>query len=84
MKEYTYEEFCKLPMTLVYHISSEREYTSVRINKETDVGRISITPNEYNGYTGNAEIFYTFDHKTYDTSDQVYVAYMEKVCGVTS
>lgn len=82
MKEYTYEEFCQLPMLLLYHVSAEREYMSMGHNKETGVSRVSVTPNEYNGYKGKTEVFYTFDGNTYDTSDQVYLAYMEKICGV--
>jgi len=82
MKEYTFEEFCQLPMTMTYHLVAEREYTSIRSNKQTGIAKIAITPNEHNGYKGKTQIFYSFDRKSYDTADQVYVAYMAKACGV--
>ena len=83
MRELTYEEFCEMPMQMVYHFSMERKFIVLRANKETDVSMMVVSPNTYNGYKGKVKTSYAFDGKTYKTSDAVYMAYMEKVCGVT-
>ena len=84
--EYTFEEFCALPMTLGLHISGEREHYLHRYNPSTQVQKVVITPVRKNGEFGKAKSFYYLpnDDRTFHTADQIYVAYMEIVCGVKS
>ena len=86
MKEYTFEEFCKLPMTMSMHISGSKEHYLHRFQRETNVNKVVVTPVKKNGEFGKASVIYYLpaDPRTFDTADQVYVAYMEKVCGVSS
>lgn len=84
MKELTYEEFCQSPMHLVMHISGEKEhYLHKATMPELGVSSITITPVKKNGEFGNPMRIWRFNGKDYETVDQVYVAYMEKACGVT-
>ena len=82
--EYTFEEFCALPMALFMHISGDREHYLHRFNPSTGVNKIVITPVKKNGEFGKPKVFYYLpdDKRSFQTADQVYVAYMEIVCGV--
>ncbi len=82
--EYTFEEFCALPMTLAIHINGDREHYLQRYNPSTNVQQVVVTPVRKNGEFGKAKSFYYLpdDPRTFQTADQVYVAYMEYVCGV--
>ena len=82
--EYTFEEFCQLPMQLSMHISGDREHYLHRFNPSTGVNKVVITPVKKNGGFGKPVCFYYLpgDKRTFHTADQVYVAYMEIVCGV--
>ena len=82
--ELTFEEFCALPMTLGLHISSDLEHYLQRYNPSTNVQKVTITPVKKNGEFGKPKSFYFLpdDKRTFTTADQVYVAYMEIVCGV--
>ena len=84
--EYTFEEFCALPMTLVVHISGDREHYLHRYNPSTGVNKVVVTPVKKNGEFGKAKCFYYLpdDKRTFQAADQVYLAYMEIVCGVQS
>ena len=84
--EYTFEEFCALPMTLGLHISGDREHYLHRYNPSTNVQKVVITPIKKNGDFGKSVCFYYLpnDPRTFHTADQIYVAYMEIVCGVKS
>jgi len=82
MKELTFEEFCQQPTQLVMHISGEKEHYLHKCSKPVGVSIITFTPVKKNGEFGKPKQIFIFDHKEYDTVDQVYVAYMEKVCGV--
>jgi len=83
MKELTYEEFCQSPMHLVMHISGEKEhYLHKATMPELGVSSISITRVKKNGEFGKSTRTFFLDGEQYSTVDQVYVAYMEKVCGV--
>lgn len=84
--EYTFEEFCALPMTLGLHISGDREHYLHRYNPSTNVQKVVITPKKKNGDFGKPVSFYYLpnDERTFHTADQIYVAYMEIVCGVKS
>lgn len=82
--EYTFEEFCALPMTLGLHISGDREHYLHRYNPSTQVQKVVITPIRKDGTFGKAKCFYYLpnDDRTFHTADQIYLAYMEIVCGV--
>ena len=82
--EYTFEEFCALPMQLSMHISGDREHYLHRYNPSTGVNKVVITPVKKNGEFGKPVCFYYLpdDKRTFHAADQVYVAYMEYVCGV--
>lgn len=86
MKEYTFEEFCALPMRLVMHISAEKEHYLHRHNDEAGVSKIVITRIKKDGGFGKSYPSYhlTGDERVFLTADQVYLAYMEKACGVVS
>lgn len=84
MREYTFEEFCQLPMELVFHMSGTKEHYLHKVNKETGVYKITITPVKRNGEFGTPTTIFYFGDLAYDTADQAYVAYMEKACGVTA
>lgn len=84
MREYTFEEFCQLPMELSMHISGTKEHYLHKFNRDTGVSRITITPIKKNGEFGKSRGIFVFDNKDYLTTDQVYVAYMEKACGVAA
>ena len=82
--EYTFEEFCALPMSLGLHISGDKEHYLHRYSHSTGVNKVVITPVKKNGEFGKAVCFYYLhdDKRVFHTADQVYVAYMEIVCGV--
>ena len=82
--EYTFEEFCALPMTLGLHISGDKEHYLHRYNQSTGVQKVTITPVKQGRLFGTPKHIYYFhnDPRNFDTADQIYVAYMEMVCGV--
>jgi hypothetical protein len=84
--EYTFEEFCALPMQLSMHISGDKEHYLHRFNPSTGVNKITITKvKKEGGFSISLSHYYLPDDKrTFTTADQVYVAYMEYVCGVTA
>jgi len=84
MRELTFEEFCALPMELGMHISGDKEHYLHRYNRETNVNKVVITRKKKNGGFGKSSTIYYLPNEVenYDTADQIYVAYMEKVCGV--
>ena len=71
-------------MSLSMHISGDKEHFLYLLNHSTGVNKIVITPVKKNGEFGKAKSFYSLpnDKRTFHTADQVYVAYMEIVCGV--
>lgn len=87
MIEYTFEEFCALPMVYSFGLSldtgSFRQYTHLPtgVSRETYTVRNQMTQK----FGRTKTWFYIKGEKeVYHTADQVYVAYMEKVCGVTA
>jgi hypothetical protein len=84
--EYTFEEFCALPLILSIHISGYKEHYLHKFNPSTGVSKITITTVKKDGEFGKTRCFYVLpdDNRTFTTADQVYVAYMEIVCGVTA
>jgi len=85
MNELTFEEFCNLPMqyTMGIAIGKKRQ---ANVSRQFDwFAKEVVTP--YNPKTmewgeGRTYYFLDGDKRCFDTVDQVYVAYMEKVCGV--
>jgi len=86
MKELTFEEFCAQPMQLVMHISAEKEHYLHRHAPTVGVSKIVITRVKKHGGFGKSTATYHLknDKQVFTTADQVYVAYMERVCGVTA
>lgn len=84
--ELTFEEFCSKPMEMVMHISGEKEHYLHRFNRETGVNRVTVTPLKKNGEFGKPSTIYYIsdDPNNYTAPDQIYLAYMMKVCGVTA
>lgn len=84
MKELTLEEFCSKPMRLVMHISGEKEHYLHRFNDELGVTKVVVTKVKKHGGFGKSSTIYLLDYdtRTFTTADQVYLAYMDKVCGV--
>jgi len=82
--ELTFEEFCSQPMQLVMHISGEKEHYLHRHNADVGVGKIVITRvGKYGGFGKSYTTFHLKDDtRVFTTADQVYLAYMEKVCGI--
>lgn len=83
--ELTFEEFCALPMQLSMHISGTNEHYLHRFNPSTSVQKVTITRVRKAGGFGKSYTLYYLpdDERTFTTADQVYVAYMEYVCGVS-
>jgi hypothetical protein len=83
--ELTYEEFCAMPLQYTQGIrmndSAVRQYGNVGLGFYKEV----VTPyDERTGEWGTpTTVFYLpDDERTFDTPDQLYVAYMEKACGM--
>ena len=86
--ELTFKEFCELPLT--YTSGMTGDWGAHRMYRNADVGlqKEIVTQRAHHGdiYGGwkDSKVYYFLDGdpNTYKTIDQVYVAYMEKVCGV--
>ena len=87
--ELTFEEFCSLPTT--YVLGMVYDWGARRMRRNEQIGlQIEVTTKRkrkgdiYSGWhKGKVTYFLDDDERQFDTLDQVYVAYMEKVCGVT-
>lgn len=84
MKELTFEEFCAQPLELVMHISGEKEHYLHRHAKSVGVSKFVITRVKKTGGFGKTYVTYILkdDDRVFNEPDQVYLAYMERVCGV--
>lgn len=85
MKELTFDEFCELPMQYTWGLSLETGAFRQYSNSQTGVARETYTPrNPDTGKWGKTKVWYYFkgNKEIYKTSDQIYLAYMEKVCGI--
>ena len=83
--ELTYEEFCAMPLQYTQGIRMNncavRQYGNVELGYYKEVN----TPyNELTHEWGAPKVvfFMPDDPRNFDTPDQLYVAYMEKACGV--
>ena len=88
MKELTFAEFCYLP--LQYTIGMTFDWGAIRMHRNNDIGLQVETVTKrkkkgdiYSGWQKEERAFFLDgDDRQFDTPDQVYVAYMEKVCGI--
>ncbi len=88
MKELTFEEFCQLP--LKYTIGMTFDWGAHRMHRNDDIGLQVETVTKrkkwgdiYSGWKDEKKSYFLDgDNTQFDTIDQVYVAYMEKVCGI--
>jgi hypothetical protein len=82
--ELTYEEFCKLPF--IYKFGFTYEWGACRVyrNEEHGLQKEYVTKrNRHDEWPGQqTSLFMDSDDREFKTSDQLYVAYMEKVCGI--
>jgi predicted Rdx family selenoprotein len=67
-----------------YIVQGDKEHYLHRYNRETNVNKVVITRKKKNGGFGKSSIIYYFPNEVenYKTADQIYLAYMEKVCEV--
>lgn len=87
MKELTFEEFCHLTMTYTTGIGFVTYAQRLYRNEAYGIQKETFTPrNARTMEWGLGQVFYFVDGdpRQFETVDQCYVAYMEKVCGVRS
>ena len=90
LPELTFDEFTKLHMTNLMHVSYDWGAVNVDINFEHGLRKERITKRKKKGdyYGGwqepDVSYFLDWDAREFKTVDQLYVAYMEKACGVTA
>ena len=83
--ELTYEEFTALPLTYTFGMSGGKFAIRQYQNIEHGIAKEVNTPfNERKWEWGKPTVAYFMpdDERNFDTVDQLYVAYMEKACGV--
>lgn len=89
-RELTFKEFCQLPF--VYTMGMVYDWGAQRMSRNEEHGlQIEVVTKRkrkgdiYSGWhDGQRAFFLDGDPNQYDTLDQLYVAYMEEVCGVKS
>lgn len=88
MTELTYEEFCEQPLTytmgLVGEKGAQRMHRNEELGIQKEVFTERIVPGDiYSGWKDGEVYFYVDgDPREFRTSADLYVAWMEKVCGV--
>jgi hypothetical protein len=83
--ELTYEEFCALPLTYTFGMSGDKFAIRQYMNTEHGICKETYTPlNALRHEWGKPTIVFYMpdDERTFDTPDQLYVAYMGKACGI--
>lgn len=86
--ELTYEEFCNLPFIytagLTYEWGAHRMYRNQKHGLQKNVITKRIRHGDiYSGWQeGQISFFMDGDDREFKTPDQLYVAYIEKVCGI--
>ena len=86
MTELTFEEFCQLPLLYYTGISFERGAQRLYRNDDHGIQKEVFTtrsPLTLQWGEGKAYYFVDGDPRQFETVADCYVAYMEKVCGVT-
>jgi len=87
-KELTFEEFCDLPFKYTYGLSSDSGASRLYRNDELKLQYETHTKLKKKGdpYSGwrKSVVIYSMDgdERNFETIDQLYVAYMEKVCQI--
>jgi hypothetical protein len=87
--ELTYEEFCELPLTYMQGLTFDWGAMRLHRNDEHGLQKETVTKRKRKGdiYSGwrkaDIRFFLDGDDRQFETPDQLYVAYMEKVCGIT-
>lgn len=90
MKELTFAEFCEIPLQYCGGIVTDRDARRMHRNEEFGIQREVHTKRKrrndpYAGWKeGVVAFFLDGDDREFQTIDQVYVAYMEKVCQIKS
>ena len=83
--EFTFEEFCNLPLTYTQGITTTNYAIRHYKNQTYNIVKEVLTPYKSRlGEWGQPIVFYFMpdDKRNFMTIDQLYVAYMEKVCGI--
>lgn len=88
LKELTFEEFCNLP--LQYYQGMSFDWGAMRLHRNEDIKlqKETVTKRKkkdciYSGWkTPEISYFLDGDEREFKTVADVYVAYMEKVCGI--
>jgi len=87
MTELTFEEFCELKIEyrtgITFDTGAQRMYRNDKHGLQVEV---YTDRNKRTGVWGKGKRYWFVDgdSRAFETSDQCYVAYMEKVCGVKS
>ena len=87
MTELTFEEFCELRfeyrMGITFDTGAQRMY---RNDKHSIQVEVYTDRNKRTGACGKEKRYWflDFDERAFESSNQCYLAYMEKVCGVKS
>lgn len=90
MIELTFEEFCNKPLQYALGFTGDAGATRFYRNEELRIQKEVHTKRKIKGdiYSGWKEpviaYFLDGDDREFQTVDQLYVAYMEKACGVKS
>lgn len=85
MKELTFDEFCKIPMGYTFGLSLETGALRRYENQFLGVVKETYTPRNPDTWKwGKTKTWFYLrgSSKVFQTSDQIYLAYMEKVCKV--
>ena len=83
--ELTFEEFCALPLPYTFGLRASGYAVRQYKNAEHGIAKVVNTPfNEKRWSFGIPKVVYFMldDERNFDTVDQLYVAYMEKACGI--
>ena len=88
MMELTFEEFCQLP--LIYTQGLRFDWGAKRMYRNEEIGlQVEVVTKQmvwgdiYSGWHPEKRAYFLDnDERQFDALDQVYVAYMEKVCGI--
>jgi hypothetical protein len=84
--ELTYEEFCNYEIQYTFGYRADKYAVRQYLARDLGFGKQDTTPySEKTGEWGEPVVIYylTDDERNYDTPDQLYVAYMEKACGMS-
>jgi hypothetical protein len=87
-KELTFEEFCSMPLTYCLGMTYDWGARRMHRNEDLKLQKETITMRKkkdciYSGWkTPDISYFLDGDAREFKTPDQVYVAYMERVCNV--